>query len=90
MTFPALFYFVILFVWWYTIRMRENRARMLGKEPLIPKEKPLPKPGDKVVDKPADPGGKASKAAAFTCTNCGADVGEDDEKCPKCGAVFDE
>jgi len=90
MTFPVLFYFVILFMWWYTIRMRENRTRMLGKEPLIPKEKPSSKPGDKPVDKPADPGGKASKAAAFTCTNCGADVGEDDEKCPKCGAVFEE
>jgi len=90
MTFPALFYFVILFMWWYTIRMRENRARMLGKEPLIPKEKPAPKSVDKAAEKPADPGGKASKASAFTCTNCGADVGEDDQKCPKCGAVFEE
>jgi len=90
MTFPALFYFVILFMWWYTIRMRQSRSRMLGKEPEIPKEKPAPKPRDDAVEKPADPGGKASKAAAFTCTNCGADVGEDDEKCPKCGAVFEE
>ncbi|TLZ78996.1 MAG: zinc ribbon domain-containing protein [Methanobacteriota archaeon] len=41
----------------------------------------------------ADPEGeseKASKAAAFTCTNCGADVDESAEKCPKCGAVFEE
>lgn len=26
----------------------------------------------------------------FMCTNCGADVPEDAEKCPKCGAVFEE
>jgi len=90
MTFPALFYFVILFMWWYTVRMRESRSRMLGKETEIPKEKPALKPRDKAVEKPADSGSKASKAAAFNCTNCGADVGEDDEKCPKCGAVFEE
>ncbi|HEX9340472.1 MAG TPA: zinc ribbon domain-containing protein [Thermoplasmata archaeon] len=88
MTFPALFYFVILFMWWYTRRMRDNRTRMLGTE--IPKEKPVPEPGNKAVEKPTEAGGKASKAAAFTCTNCGADVGEDDEKCPKCGAVFED
>ncbi len=90
MTFPALFYFVILFMWWYTVRMRQSRSRMLGREPEIPKEKPASRPSGKATEKPADPGSKASKAAAFTCTNCGADVGEDDEKCPKCGAVFEE
>ena len=26
----------------------------------------------------------------FTCDNCGAKVNEDANKCPKCGAVFDE
>ena len=82
------FYFVILFMWWYTTRARQARARALGGAADLSKDaraikEDKPKP-------PAEPGGKAAKAAAFTCTNCGADVTESDEKCPKCGAVFEE
>ena len=74
-------YFAILFLWWYMGRARAARTRMTSREPKIPKGRP----------KPADePSGKASKAAAFTCTNCGADVSETDAKCPKCGAVFED
>jgi hypothetical protein len=86
MTLPLAFYYVILFMWWYTIRARELRTRDLGGTLEIPKEKPRPKEGS--ADQP-EPAEKATKAAAFTCTNCGADVGEEDEKCPKCGAVFE-
>jgi len=85
MTFPLLFYFVILFMWWYTKRTRETRARLMAGGIDIPKEKV-----EKEEPKPVEVAGKASKAAAFTCTNCGADVSEDDAKCPKCGAVFEE
>src|SRR5207245_1868567 len=54
----------------------------------IPKQKPGTK--EEPAGKPkSEPSEKAAKAAAYTCTNCGADVGEDDEKCPKCGAVFE-
>jgi len=86
MILPFLFYYVILFMWWYTVRARATRTKMLGAEPEIPKETPKPKAEDPRPTKSE----KASKAAAFTCTNCGADVGEGDEKCPKCGAVFEE
>lgn len=86
MILPFTFYFVILFMWWYTVRARATRTRMLGTAPQIPKEKPKPKTEEAGPPKSE----KASKAAAFTCTNCGADVGESDEKCPKCGAVFEE
>ncbi len=81
MTLPLIFYFLILFLWWYTTRARQMRTRDLGGTIEIPKEKPAPK---------AEPAEKATKAAAFTCTNCGADVRDEDEKCPKCGAVFEE
>ena len=81
MILPFTFYFVILFMWWYTVRARQTRARTTGGEVDIPKEKTKPKPARDE---------KAAKATAFTCTNCGADVGETDEKCPKCGAVFEE
>lgn len=86
MILPFTFYFVILFMWWYTVRARATRTRMLGKEPEIPKEKPK----SKMESTGPTRSEKASKAAAFTCTNCGADVGESDTKCPKCGAVFEE
>jgi hypothetical protein len=82
---PFSFYYVILFMYWYTGRMRRMRARMIdtglkAKEGKAEKEQ---KP--KVAS-----GGKAAKVTAFTCTNCGADVDESDEKCPKCGAVFED
>jgi hypothetical protein len=86
MILPLVFYYLILFLWWYTTRARELRTRDLGRTLEIPKEKPTPKAEPTGA---SQPGEKAAKAAAFTCTNCGADVGEEDEKCPKCGAVFE-
>lgn len=86
MILPFLFYYIILFMWWYTVRQRAARTRMLGTAPEIPKEKPKPK----VETAGPTKSEKASKAAAFTCTNCGADVDESAEKCPNCGAVFEE
>ena len=88
-----LFYFAILFLWWYTSRTREARAkatsRMAETSKAVPKEgtKESPKASS---DSPLTFGGKAAKATAFTCTNCGADVEETDAKCPKCGAVFED
>src|SRR2546422_8602519 len=43
MILPFTFYYVILFMWWYTVRARATRTRMLGAEPQIPKETPKPK-----------------------------------------------
>jgi len=81
MLIPFSFYFVILFMWWYTIRMRKTRQRAMESGELpIPKER----------TKPERDRGKAAKVTAFTCTNCGADVSETDAKCPKCGAVFED
>lgn len=76
--FPLTFYFLILFMWWYSARMRSSRLRMAQE---VKEEKKGAKPP--AID-------KAGKAAAFTCTNCGADVDETAEKCPKCGAVFED
>ncbi len=85
---PFSFYFVIIFMFWYTARMRRSRTDMLEKAALRKAEKEKAKE-QKETPKPAS-GGKAAKASAFTCTNCGADVDETDEKCPKCGAVFED
>jgi hypothetical protein len=79
-------YFAILFLWWYMARARQLRA----KGAASPARKVAPREGSREVWPATDPGGKASKAAAFTCTNCGADVSETDTKCPKCGAVFED
>ena len=90
---PLSFYYIILFMYWYTARTRKMRARMI--EARQKDELDLDKGAAKdkeaaageAAAKPAE--GKTKKAAAFTCTNCGADVTEDDTKCPKCGAVFE-
>jgi hypothetical protein len=79
-------YFAILFLWWYMLRSRQGRAKALAARA----RKEGPKEGSREPWPTTDPGGKASKAAAFTCTNCGADVSETDTKCPKCGAVFED
>lgn len=72
------FYLFILFLWWYSGRMRRTRAAMADRAREVRKESPRAESG------------KAAKASAFTCTNCGADVTEDASSCPKCGAVFEE
>ncbi len=93
--FPVSFYFIIVFMYWYTIRMRKMREKMAerAREERLDLDKGKPKEGA-AEGKGAAPaeeagGAKTKKAAAFTCTNCGADVTEDDAKCPKCGAVFE-
>lgn len=98
MVFPLSFYFIIVFMYWYTIRMRKMRERMMDRargEKLDldkggPKEGAAEGGGGTEAAAPTDTAWKTKKAAAFTCTNCGADVSEDDVKCPKCGAVFED
>ncbi len=105
MVYPGSFYFVILFMYWYTGRTRKMRERMIESrrgEKLDLKKGPAEKAGEGAAQgetsateaekaaAPAPPRDRSRKAAAFTCTNCGADVGEDDTKCPKCGAVFED
>lgn len=87
--FPVSFYFIIVFMYWYTVRMRRMRERMLERSrgEKLDLEKGAGKGGTETAKEPA---AKTKKAAAFTCTNCGADVTEDDPKCPKCGAVFED
>ncbi len=93
---PFSFYYVILFMYWYTVRTRKMRTRLIesSKKDALDLDKE-PGKGEAAGEKegpetkPA-PGEKTKKAAAFTCTNCGADVTEDDTKCPKCGAVFED
>ena len=85
---PFSFYFVILFMYWYTGRMRRSRDRMIERAAQRKAEKDEEETEEE-KPKPA-PGGKATKVTAFTCTNCGADVEDTDEKCPKCGAVFED
>jgi len=77
------FYFGVLFMWWYTRRARAARGLRPARPADIPKDRPKAGPSP-------ESGPKAAKAAAFTCTNCGADVSEGDDKCPKCGAVFED
>ena len=95
--FPVSFYFIILFMYWYTVRMRRMRERMMDRargEKLDLKKGPakgVEAREDKVAEASSEAAtGKSKKVAAFTCTNCGADVTEEDEKCPKCGAVFED
>jgi hypothetical protein len=79
-----LFYLGIIFLWWYMTRARE-RARV-GSVPARAGTPTEPEPAKKETAEKT----KGAKAAAFTCTNCGADVSELDEKCPSCGAAFEE
>lgn len=84
---PFSFYFIILFMFWYLARMRKMRARMIdveAKEKAGPGEEP-----EAPAAEPPKEGTAGKKPAGFTCTNCGADVSEEDLKCPKCGAVFE-
>ncbi len=93
---PISFYFIILFMYWYTVRMRKMRSRMAetGQADKLDLKKGATKDeakeGEAEGETQAAPAESAKKAAAFTCTNCGADVTEDDAKCPKCGAVFED
>lgn len=96
--FPVSFYFIIVFMYWYTIRMRRMRERMAARTQgeKLELDKSSAKGGTtKESEGPAPPRDVSAKTtkkkpAAFTCTNCGADVTEDDAKCPKCGAVFED
>ncbi len=102
---PLSFYYIILFMYWYTVRTRKMRTRMIeaAAKEKADFDKDLEKGGEaggtgteekKDTEEPAASGLFAKttkkKAAAFTCTNCGADVTEDETKCPKCGAVFED
>lgn len=88
--FFAVFYLLVVFLFWYTVRSRKLRERLMTSETLDKLEKSKEgEPGKEAAEETAG-GTKAAKAAAFTCTNCGADVDEGDEKCPKCGAVFED
>lgn len=95
--FPLSFYFVILFMYWYTLRNRKMRQRMIEsarteKLDINKRADAQARSGEgkKSAEPPAPTREKSRKVAAFTCTNCGADVTEADEKCPKCGAVFED
>jgi hypothetical protein len=83
-------YFAILFLWWFTIRQREARAKALARAGESPKTAAKETPKESPKSTTSSTGGKAGKVAAFTCTNCGADVDETDLKCPKCGAAFED
>ncbi len=98
--FPISFYFIMVFMYWYTARMRGMRERAMerARGEKLDLEKGAAKDageGETAEKKEGAAAEEASaaktkKAAAFTCTNCGADVTEDDAKCPKCGAVFED
>jgi hypothetical protein len=92
--FAIVVYYMVVFLWWYSIRAREMRAKyglragprggqvggQAGGTTGAEKRKP-----EEEAERP-----KAGKATVFTCTNCGADVSEADAKCPKCGATFED
>ena len=82
-TIEFLFYIGIVFLFWYT---RKARERMIRAGPSARGTAPPPER----VEKRTAGETRAAKAAAFTCTNCGADVTEADKKCPSCGAEFED
>lgn len=84
---PFSFYFVLIFMFWYTARMRRMRSRMVDTEA---KRKAGPEGEAEKTAEAGTRGTAGKKPAGFTCTNCGADVTEDETKCPKCGAVFED
>ena len=86
----VIFYLLIVFMVWYSARNRQLRQRMRSQETLDKLEASKEKDNEVGPAKTEVSSKAASKAAAFTCTNCGADVTEDDKKCPKCGAVFED
>jgi hypothetical protein len=83
-------YYSIVFLWWYTTRAREARAKY-GLPAGRRGSRVTGAKGPEIFKTEAATGlPKAGKATAFTCTNCGADVSETDVKCPKCGATFED
>jgi hypothetical protein len=78
MVISVVFYLTIVFLWWYMGRMRRTRGEIMERV------------RERTKDTSSVAGGKATKATAFTCTNCGADVTEDASSCPKCGALFED
>jgi len=69
-----LFFFLLLSMWW-----------LVRRSP----RRPMPKPKTPETEEAATTEEKLAAASSYSCTNCGADVSEDDTKCPKCGATFD-
>lgn len=82
-------YYTLLFLWWFTLRSREVRAKY-GIPGVRGAPARGPGSGKDLGTGDATKGPKAVKAAGFTCTNCGADVSAGDTKCPKCGATFED
>jgi len=74
------FYLTIIFMWWYSARMKRTRAELLDRAKAPRRD----------AETKTSKDGKAAKATAFTCTSCGADVVDDAPSCPKCGAVFED
>ncbi len=82
-----LFFIVVLLYWWMG-KAKEQRKQWDETKEDIESEK------ETVVWKASDEKKKDSdgkkKEADFSCTSCGADVHDDDDKCPKCGEMFDD
>ncbi len=70
-----LFFIVVLLYWWMG-KAKEQRKQW--GIPGVDDEKD----GDKKTLKKPD--------AMFSCTKCGADVTDDEDKCPRCGESFDD
>ncbi|MDO9537733.1 MAG: zinc ribbon domain-containing protein [Thermoplasmata archaeon] len=80
-----LFLIIIILYWWLNVAKEKRKTwdvalRMKEEED---EEEDKPKKGDsKVLPDALD-------SKPFTCDQCGAGVGEDDNFCPKCGERFD-
>ncbi len=83
LAFVTLFYFIILFLWTFSSRMRRAREEVVSRRSAAEDRR-------KEVDSGVSDRARAERVAGFTCTNCGADVSEDDPSCPKCGASFED
>lgn len=79
-----LFFIVALLYWWMGKAKQQRREWESAQEEALKPKQPEP-------FKARGPGaGKKKKPADFTCTSCGGDAWEDDEKCQHCGEPFDD
>lgn len=90
LVFILAFYLFIVYMWWWTSRRRRLTAPARRAEADTEEGGERAEVEGEEKRGMREAGGRAAKAAAFTCTNCGADVTEDARSCPKCGAAFED
>ncbi len=79
----GLIFFLILILYWWTRKAKIERMKW-GEEPAEEGKEDERKEDEKIEEAEQE-----EKDVGYTCTDCGAEVSADVDKCPKCGAKFE-